>query len=605
MIVNEEKGAVQLAGYEDITKPKSAEDDNLGEIPFIPNPIVQKAIHELRRVVNAIIKQYGKPAAIRIEMARDLEENTKRYKESLETQKKNTKANEEAKEKYDEIREKEPHLHLREHITYEDKLKYRLWKESRQVCSYSGKLINFTDLWSADVEIDHILPYSKTLDNSYMNKVVCFAEKNRQKGNRTPWEAFGGQTDQWNTIKGIIEHDSYPEKKRKNILTEEIGNIDGFINSQLSDTRYIAKETGKYVRSLGCDVTFTKGEITSQLRHQWGLNNILGDTGEKNRSDHRHHAIDATVIALTNRSLYQKMAQQGDGSKVLQVLDNFRDELQERVDNMIVSHSTNRKLTGAFHEGTVYGVRKENGRKGIVVRKNLTDISEPDFRKGNIICPVIREGFESYVNMNGGLKTAKQKLIDKPFKHPKTGDEVRRARVWVTKVDIKKFDEKSYWQRRDGNDSKILGTIIYGNNHHVEIIKNKKTDKFKGIVVTTMEAARRVRITKEPIVQTKHGEDWKFIMSLCINDMVSAEETGKRNLYRVRKIDRGSNGECIKLLLRMHTDGTIDKEFKKLPVSQKKKLELAKAPSRLMSDHKLEKASVNAIGQCLNFSALQ
>ncbi len=580
--------AVEAAGYKEITVSKKENRDTLPIPPDIPNPIVSKALFEVRRVVNALIKEYGKPTAIRIEMARDLEANTEKYKKALKRQQDNTKANEEAEEKYKEIRKKNPHLNLKTFISHQDKLKYRLWKESGQRCSYSGKTIDLTTLWSADVEIDHILPYSRSLDNSYMNKVVCFVEENRKKGNRTPWEAFGDM-EQWETIEGTLSPDSYPDAKSRRIRTRKMEGIDDFINSQLTDARYIAKETGKYMRDLSCDVTFTKGGATSWLRHQWGLNSILGDTGEKNRSDHRHHAIDATVIALTNRSLYKQIvhlaSQAGDdsispehGLEVPRVLDNLRDKLEDAVNQIIVSHSTNRKITGAFHEETVYGIREESGKKGIVVRKNLTDMSDKNLK--NIVCPIIREGFESYVNMRGGLQTAQKELREKPFKHPKTGDDVRRARVWVTK----RFYEKSYWQNKDKNNGKTLGTMIYGNNHHVEIIQNLKNGKYEGVFVTNMEAAKRARITKESIVQTNHGENWKFIMSLCINDTVSVEKMGKRKFYRVQKIS--SSGQ---ITLRLHTAST-DKD---------KNEEILKLINPLMNEYKIQSESINALGHRL------
>ena len=202
-------------------------------------------------------------------MARDLEMNTKRYKEAQKRHKENTKQNEEAEEKYNDIREREPGLSLKKYISHQDKLKYRLWKESGEKCSYSGKSVCLTELWSSDVEIDHILPYSKSLDNSYMNKVICLAKENREKGNKTPWEAFG-EKEQWEKIESMAKRENYPEAKRRRILTKNLEGNEDFINNQLTDARYIAKETGKYMRTLGCDVTFTKGGITSWLRHNWG-----------------------------------------------------------------------------------------------------------------------------------------------------------------------------------------------------------------------------------------------------------------------------------------------------------------------------------------------
>ncbi|MCY4046806.1 MAG: type II CRISPR RNA-guided endonuclease Cas9 [Candidatus Dadabacteria bacterium] len=624
-----ERGALQAAGYE-VAKPQTDNRETLGEIPFVPNPIVTKSLYEVRRVVNAIIKEYGKPTAIRIEMARDLEANTEKYKKALERQKENTKANKEAEEQYETIRSKNPHLNLRQYISHQDKLKYRLWKESGERCAYSGKPISQTDLWTGDIEIDHILPYSRTLDNSYMNKVVCFEKQNRKKGNRTPYEAFE-KTEQWETIKQISK--DFPQKKKENILATEIEK--DFINNQLTDARYIAKETGRYMRTLDCDVTFTKGGITSWLRRHWKLNKILGDTGKKNRNDHRHHAIDATVIALTSPSLYRKivhLASEADddsispeyGLKAPEVLKDLRTKLENARDRMIVSHSTNRKITGAFHEATAYGIKTKNGKPGVVVRKDLVKMT--DKNRKNILCPIIKAEFESYVNMRGSLKAAQKNLNETPFKHPKTGHIVRRARVWVTKD----FSETSYWQKQDELGNR-LGVMIYGNNHHVEILKNKKTGKYNSEVVTAMEAARRARTldaitmaknkikkaktdtilkeakkelekaeeNKEPIVKIDHGEDLEFIMSLCINDMVSVEEIGKRNFYRVRKLDRGKNGECVKLFLRIHTDGTKDKEFKKLHLSEKKSLELAKAPSTLLIENKVRQESINALGRRL------
>ena len=170
--------------------------DRLGPPPTVPNPIVRKGLHELRRVVNAVIAEYGKPDVIRIEMARDLEMNTKRYAAFIKQQNANTKANDEAAQKYAEIRKKSPHLGLSDYPSRDDRLKYRLWKDQGERCAYSGRSISLTTLFGAEIEIDHILPYSQSLDDSYMNKVVCYAEENRAKANRTPADAFGSNEEQ-------------------------------------------------------------------------------------------------------------------------------------------------------------------------------------------------------------------------------------------------------------------------------------------------------------------------------------------------------------------------------------------------------------------------
>ena len=579
-------GAIQAAGYK-VRQEEDCNFDLLPHPPWIPNPIVQKSLYEIRRVVNAIVRKYGKPVAIRIEMARDLEMNTKRYKKFLATQSENTKANEEAKEQYEIVRDKNPHLKLQKNISYQNRLKYRLGKESEKKCAYSGKMIGMTELFTHAVEIDHILPYKRTLDNSYMNKVICLAKKNKEKGDRTPWQAFGN-TQEWDKIEMISKNFPYP--KRKNILTKELEGPDFFINNQLTDTRYISTEAGKYLKKLGCDISFTKGGATSWLRHQWGLNSLLGKDGEKNREDHRHHAIDATVIALTSRSLYQKivhLASESDedsispehGMEISPQIPELRDQLSERLGKLIVSHSTNRKLTGAFHEETAYGVRKkDNGRHGVVVRKMLVDMTDRD--KNHIVCPIIKEAVELYVWERGGkIKEAMKRLQEEPLLHPKTGDRIRRARVWVSET----LNEDSYWKHVDPQDKdKILRILPYGNNHHVEIIRNRKTGEYESRFVTTMEAARRVRTLRQTIVRKDHGEDWEFATYLCINDIVSIEENEEKSFYRVQVLDPGAK----RIILRLHTAATLKNNLERR----------RKTIAVLMRDLKMKKESVDVLG---------
>lgn len=578
--------AIKTAGYE-IVQPKSDNLNSLPSPPWIPNPIVQKALHEIHRVVNAIIRKYGKPSAIRIEMARDLEMNTKRYKQFIARQSENTKANERAEEHYGIIRDKNPHLKLRKNISYQDRLKYRLWEESGKRCAYSGKSIGMTELFTHATEIDHILPYKRTLDNSYMNKAICLSQENREKRNKTPWEAFGG-TPRWGQILMISK--DFPPPKRKRILTEKLDGIDDFISSQLNDTRYISREAGKYLKSLGCDISFTKGGATRWLRHQWGLNSLLGGSEEKNRDDHRHHAIDATVIALTNRSLYQKIVHlvpdsenssisPEHGMEVPPQIPELRDDLSQRLDNLIVSHSTKRKLAGAFHEETAYGIKKRtNGKPGVVVRKMLVDMTDRD--KEKIVCPVIKRAVELYVWERGGkTKEAMKHLQENPLLHPKTGDKIRRVRVWASET----LNRDSYWEHiAPWDKNKILRILPYGNNHHVEIIRNCENGKYESRFVTTMEAAKRARKLKQPIIQIDHGEEWEYITYLCINDTVSIMENGKRNFYRIQKLDP-SNKRAV---LRLHNAGTLENNSE----------QRMKSISVLMRDLKMKKESVDVLG---------
>ncbi|RLA40839.1 MAG: type II CRISPR RNA-guided endonuclease Cas9, partial [Gammaproteobacteria bacterium] len=340
--------------------------EKLNAPPVTANPIVNKGLHELKRVINAIIKQYGKPTSIRIEMARDLEMNTKRYKENEARQNKNKKENEAAVTAYRS-------LNLGNYPNHDDKIKYRLWQEQDKRCAYSNKVIPLNGLFTAEVEIDHILPFKKSLDNSYMNKVICFTAENRTKGDRTPKDAWGGNEEKWGQITAAISHWKGLESKVSRFYqTETELSQRDFISSQLNDTRYISKLALEYVSQLGCDVSVTKGYVVSQVRHQWGFNDLIGETDKKERTDHRHHAIDAVVIAATSRSLYKKAVAeiQRNKLKIAPPYPHIRDELNERLKHTIISHAPQRKLSGGLHEETGAGFIERHG--GLVYRKNLT-----------------------------------------------------------------------------------------------------------------------------------------------------------------------------------------------------------------------------------------
>src|SRR5262249_20753135 len=136
---------------------------------------------------------------------------------------------------------------------------------------------------------------------------------------------------------------------------------------QLTDTAYLTSQVREYLLPLVADphrdILCIKGQLTAELRHLWGLNSVLRDDALnlKNREDHRHHAVDALVVALTNRSRLQHLAQTRYAAadertnKLPAPWSNFRDAVQELVDGIKVSHRPVRDLSGALHEETIYG----------------------------------------------------------------------------------------------------------------------------------------------------------------------------------------------------------------------------------------------------------
>ena len=568
--------------------------DKLGTPPETSNPIVNKALHELRRLINAIIAEYGKPDAIRIEMARDLEMNTKRYQDFIKQQSKNTKANDEAISSYQEMGQKNPHLALSKYPSKTDKLKYRLWQDQKQCCAYSGNPISKSELFSSAIEIDHILPYSESLDDSYMNKVICYTSENRFKGQKTPIDAFGGNTDKWNQIThSINKWDRSLKSKKARFFTTfaELQKRD-FISTQLNDTRYIGQIAQGYLAELGSDISVSKGITTAWLRHQWGLNSLIGETDKKERTDHRHHAIDALVVACVDRRLYQALvntAKELERSQTeLNMKDiyidppwhNLRDELEQALDKVIIAHVPQLKLTGELHETT--GAGFINGI-GNVNRKNL-DGSFTQVDK--IIDPIVRELVGLHLeNHNNNSKLAFAEGVTVYHKDGKTP--IKRVRVLQSKTTLDKLGKSKFGAKdKQGN---VFKWLAFGNMHHVEIIKHKGTGKYSGQFVTTMEATHRakgINMPKQKIIKIDHGEDYEFILALHINDLVSIEKDGQRVFYRVQKLESGTN----RIMLRLHTTTVLDKKNQEAHLS---------INESIFTNLHLQKHSVNAIGKLI------
>ena len=542
--------ACQDAGYlRDDQKPRLSLP-RLDEPPRLRNPVVQKALYETRKVVNAIIREHGRPELIRVELAREMKLSKKR-KEALDKQ---NRANRAANDRADEI--------IREKGLYPNhdlRLKYRLWEECSE-CAYTGRPISMAMLFTPEVEIDHILPYSRSLDDSYMNKTLCLARENRDvKKNRSPYEAYSAEAEKYEQI--LQRASKLPWPKRRKFEQKEI-KLDEFVERQMNDTRYISTEVRDYLKRLGVDIQVVQGTSTAMLRRAWGLNRILAvdGSGEKNRADHRHHAIDAVVIARTSHRLFQSISRlSGEQRKIPgergfnlpEPFEGFRDHVGEKVQSLIVSHAPSRKIAGALHEETAYGLGWHEEKKVYVRRVPLASLTRKQVKK--IRDAGVRRLVEERIESCGDdLKKAF--LPDNPLymEHKKRGGQtlIRSVRV------VERFSESSVHGIREDRE-RPYKFVKLGSNHHVEILENVKTGRRKGVFVTMLEAAHRARIQKIPLVQRDHGEDWKFVMSLMVNDMVEIEENGERRYYRVQMLD-GSNEN---ITFRLHTAATLeDKE---------------------------------------------
>jgi CRISPR-associated endonuclease Csn1 len=358
-----------------------------------PNPTVHIGLGQLRRLVNALIKDFGLPEQVVIELARDLKRSQKERDAEDARQAQNQKKNEERKAKLAEIGFT--------NVSGADLMKMRLWEELGdlvKLCPFSGKPISLAQLMSAEVEVEHLIPYADSLDNSAANKTVCFTAANRLKGKKTPYEAFGS-TPEWPAIAARVA--SLPGNKRWRFAPDarERLNRDGrdFLDRQLMETRWLSSLARQYVSAI-CnpnEVWVVTGQHTGLIRGKWGLNTLLPDhnfTTAKNRADHRHHAIDALVTAVTDRSLLQRISsvydEERDKIEVPLPWPTLRDDLSAALSKIIVSHKPDHGTGGALHEDTAYGVLEEEEkdrdgkpRGNLVYRKALAALTENEIER--------------------------------------------------------------------------------------------------------------------------------------------------------------------------------------------------------------------------------
>ena len=378
-------------------------------VPQIANPRVQKAVYATRRVVNAIIGKYGKrPVQINIEMARDLKANKNERasitKQNAANRKSNIRAGQELK-----ATEEFPVNPNRNNIN-----KYKCWHDEQNcMCAYCGNPMSWAEVFQRG-EWEHILPQSEFKQN-YMNRVVSCWDCNRKKGDRTPYETWG-DSDMWPHIKAnLAEWKNMPKQKKKRILnTQSIADSEDFCERALKDTQYITTVVSKYFEQQEkIPVQASRGMATSELRYRWGLNYVLPnpdaelyDGKEKVRIDHRHHAVDAFVVAMTNHKLlmnlteymqYKRDERQGDSKSIQLKRDKKLNDglipstwqggdIHRAVENMLLKKNVaiqkKTRVEGALHEETVYGrshyTATENSEKISNTRMGEILEHEPD-----------------------------------------------------------------------------------------------------------------------------------------------------------------------------------------------------------------------------------
>ena len=447
--------------------PGSGDPDDEDEQRYgkLTNPTVHIGLNQLRRVVNRLIRAYGPPEEIALELARELklteDEKARRNRENAD----NRHAAQLRSAKLDEmgVADKGSNravIKLWEELNRENVLDRR--------CIYTGQQISAEMLFSGAVEIDHILPFDATLDDSQANKLLCMREANREKRKRSPYEAFG-HTARWEEIAARAAR--LPKGKRWRFEPDAMQRFDadgGLLARQLIDTQYLSRLAREYVSALYPDrgegsshVWVSPGRMTEMLRRSWGLNSLLPDHNyaggadqPKNRLDHRHHAIDAVVVAVTDRGMLQRIAHEAgqrgheEARRLTHDLpppwEGFRDDVKAAVNAVTASHRSDygtaskaalpkgRDATaGRLHNDTAYGLTgvKENGVDLVVHRVPLLSLKPDDLAGGGrrIADDTLREALATAAAGLDG-KAFTQALIQFAKTHPQFNG-IRRVRV--------------------------------------------------------------------------------------------------------------------------------------------------------------------------------
>jgi CRISPR-associated endonuclease Csn1 len=560
--------------------PVSGEADH--EIQSIRNPVVIQGLFELRKLVNCLIDEYGKPDIIKIELARDLKNSKSKRREIRLEQKKLEQVNQ-------HIVEKLTHYGIRP--THNSILKYKLWCECEKICPYTGRSISFEQLFggSGEVQIEHIFPWSRSLDDSFMNKTLCFADVNREKGDRTPYEYFSQKfgNEKWEEVKSralslFYDVRQLPDRyfpnryaKYKRFIAKKFN--DDFVSRQLNDTRYISKEASNYLKKICSNVQVAPGLSTATLRHHWGLNSILSETGEKTRDDHRHHAIDALVMACTERTHLQELSRINQYSSLNEISSvddpwgSFRKQAESFAKQILVSHKVNKKVIsvrqnytkkngriysnlgisarGQLHKETVYG--KPMGLTNIYhVRKPLESITTST-HVSKIVDDRIRNLIEGRINSLGGYK-GKNVPKDAFFSYDDYGNRIPLINlpnrngdpVPVLKVRVKEVLSNAEQLHEETN-----GYVNPNSNHHVLIYKDFEGE-LKESIVSFWAAAER-KLQKQEVFQLP-SDGSEIVATIAENEMFLIDKSGEitdwvnlprqeisRYLYRCQNISSG------------------------------------------------------------------
>ena len=600
--------ACTAVGYRHSNSPTSEEITErtlLEKIPLLQRnelcqPLVEKILNQMINLVNALKAEYGVDE-VRVELARELKMSREERERMAEGNRRREKENTVIAEKIRECGLFPTKSRIR---------KYMLWEEAGEQCLYCGQILTLSQCLNGDdMEVEHIIPKSVLYDDSYGNKTCACRRCNKEKGNRTALEyirAKGWEDEYMERINGLLDKKaiSYSKHQRLRWLKEDIPS--DFLERQLRLTQYISRQAMAILQQGIRRVSASEGGVTARLRSLWGYDDILhtlnldrydsmgetervsreGETTEKlritnwsKRMDHRHHAIDALVVASTRQGYIQRLNRVSSESEreamsgeievqkvtktdKLSLLERWLTQrphlsvraVSDKVAEILISYRPGKRVVtrgrniylrhgkkyvqsgllvprGPLSKETVYGQITINGEPQIVCKYDLHSLKAKDV--DYVVDLALRKRLKELLAQHGG-KEKEAFAGDVYMDEAGMQGPIRSVRCFTgldrDKMKAVKYDEQG----------EAVGFVSPRNNHHLAIYRTPK-GKLVESIVTFWDAVDRARYgiplvithprevmeqvlqrgdVPESVLSLLPPSDWVFVDSLQQDEMV-------------------------------------------------------------------------------------
>ena len=600
--------ACAAVGYRHSNSPTSEEITErtlLEKIPLLQRnelrqPLVEKILNQMINLVNALKAEYGIDE-VRVELARELKMSREERERMAEGNRRREKENKAIAEKIRECGLFPTKSRIR---------KYMLWEEAGEQCLYCGQILTLSQCLNGDdMEVEHIIPKSVLYDDSYGNKTCACRRCNKEKGNRTALEyirAKGWEAEYMERINGLLDKKaiSYSKHQRLRWLKEDIPS--DFLERQLRLTQYISRQAMAILQQGIRRVSASEGGVTARLRSLWGYDDILhtlnldrydsmgetervsreGEMTEKlrikdwsKRKDHRHHAIDALVVASTRQGYIQRLnrvssesereamseeieVQKATKADKLSLLERWLTQrphlsvraVSDKVAEILISYRPGKRVVtrgrniylrhgkkcvqsgllvprGPLSKETVYGQITVNGEPQIVCKYDLHSLKAKDV--DYVVDLALRKRLKELLAQHGG-KEKEAFAGDVYMDEAGTQGPIRSVRCF-TGLDRGKMKAVKYDEQGDA-----VGFVSTQNNHHLAIYRTPK-GKLVESIVTFWDAVDRARYgiplvithprevieqvllrgdVPESVLSLLPPSDWVFVDSLQQDEMV-------------------------------------------------------------------------------------